>query len=375
MELTLIQQAKPQFLVTCDSKSPHPFAPLGLIPDAKKGPPQPLDDPVAYGRAIYGALFPPGTLARRALDKKPERILLVTTDSELDAFPWEYAYGSYGIADPQEPGGSESFLVVECPFVRGLPADQRIDPPVLESGLHMIAVPSHPLSTQLEPLNIDGEWTRLKEIIQEVPYSFTLERTRPPTIEQVRRLVANQRQRVVHFMGHGGQHETGAVLCFEKENGDLNPVTAKQFIQRVRGTVFLVTLNACVSATPGLTLFSNLAAALVQQKTPYALGMRMSIHDDDARAFSRSLYSDLASGTSVEEALFQARLTLGNGPRPWVIGVPVLYTSLTTPPAGFPSIEGSPWVKETQPHSEVRIIPAPQGEVQRRVVKLKQLGV
>src|SRR5258706_15952765 len=98
-------------------------------------------------------------------------------------------------------------------------------------------------------------------------------------------------------MGHGGLHETGAVLCFEKENGYLNPVTAKQFIQRVRGTVFLVTLNACVSATPGLTLFSNLAAALVQQKTPYALGMRMSIHDDDARAFSHSFYSDLARGS------------------------------------------------------------------------------
>src|SRR5207245_3875042 len=114
---------------------------------------------------------------------------------------------------------------------------------------------------------------------------------------------------------------------------------AKEFVMRVRGSVFLVTLNACVSATPGPTLFSNLAAALVRQKTPYALGMRLSIDDDDARTFSRTFYSELASGVPVEEALFQTRLTLASSPRSWVIGVPVLYTALTTPP-GFPTMHG-----------------------------------
>src|SRR5205085_5828913 len=169
------------------------------------------------------------------------------------------------------------FLVLECHFVRGLPADQRIAGPTLDTGLHIVAVPSNPLGHELEPLNIDGEWLRLKEIIQHVPYAITLERTRPPTIEQVRSLVANQRHRVIHFMGHGGQDERGALLYFEKDNGDLDPVTARQFVLRVRSTVFLVTLNACVTATPGATTFSNLAAALAQQKTPYALGMRFSI--------------------------------------------------------------------------------------------------
>lgn len=74
--------------------------------------------------------------------------------------------------------------------------------------------------------------------------------------------------RIVHFMGHGGQDEREAVLYFEKDNGDLEKVTSKQFMRRVRGTAFLVMLNACVSATPGPTAFSKLAAALVQQKIP-----------------------------------------------------------------------------------------------------------
>ena len=55
------------------------------------------------------------------------------------------------------------------------------------------------------------------------------------------------------------------------------------------------------------------------------------IYDDDARLFARAFYDDLARGTSVEEALLQARMTLARkSQRPWVVGVPVLYTSLAT---------------------------------------------
>src|SRR5256714_7328702 len=287
MEITLSQQAGTQILVTCDGQSSHSFDLHTLVPDEKTGSPQPLADPVTYGNAVYQALFPAGSAARKALDKAPGRILLVTTDTTLDSVPWEYAYGRYGTED------ADSTLVLECHFVRGLPAEQRIAPAALDHGLHIVAIPSNPLHKELDPLNIDGEWLRLKEIIQQVPFAITLERARPPTMEQVRSLVAKQSQRVLHFMGHGGLHETGAVLCFEKENGDLDRVTAKQFIQRVRGTVFLVTLNACVSATPGETSFSNLAAALVRQKTPYTLGMRFSILDEDARAFSRTFHTKL----------------------------------------------------------------------------------
>src|SRR5579859_5781806 len=367
MELTLARQAGTQVLVTCDDQSSHTFDLPTLLP-GDKGPPQPIDDPVAYGKAVYQALFPPETAARRDLDAMPERILLVTTDDTIDAIPWEYAYGRYGADDV------ENFLVLACHFVRGIPADQRIAPPDLENSLHIVAIPSNPLSEQVEPLDIDAEWMRLKEIIQKVPYTISLERARPPTIEQTRRLVASQRNRVVHFMGHGGQRESGAILCFEKDNGELHPVTAREFVMRVRGSVFLVTLNACVSATPGPTNFSNLAAALVRQKTPYALGMRLSINDDDALTFSRSFYGDLASGISVEEALLQARLTLANSPRSWIVGIPVLYTALTKPAGGFTSIEGAPIVKEHQPQIEVSALPRAEGAFQGRIDELKVLG-
>ncbi len=70
-----------------------------------------FNDPVTYGKKLYTALFPQETLAQRALADAPERILFITLDDDLDAVPWEYAYGPNG------------FLILECHFVRGLPAE------------------------------------------------------------------------------------------------------------------------------------------------------------------------------------------------------------------------------------------------------------
>src|ERR1700730_1992827 len=189
MEITLTRQGGTQVQVTCDGQPSHSFDLQSLMPAAEGQPglPQPLDDPVTYGKAAYSALFPSASPGRRTLDAMPDRILLVTTDDAIDAIPWEYTYGPDG------------FLVAEYPFVRGLPPDQRIAPPVLDRCLHIVAIPSDPLDKRLNPLNIDGEWTRLQEIIRKVSRAVTLERAYPPTIEQVRSMVANQRHRLVHF--------------------------------------------------------------------------------------------------------------------------------------------------------------------------------
>ena len=116
MELVLTRQAGTQVAVVCDSQPSHTFDLRTLIPNDRKEPPQPLEGPVAYGKAVYTALFAAGTASRRELESAPKRILLVSTDNELDAVPWEYAYGAYGL-----PAGSDGFLVLECHFVRGLP--------------------------------------------------------------------------------------------------------------------------------------------------------------------------------------------------------------------------------------------------------------
>jgi tetratricopeptide (TPR) repeat protein len=359
MELTLTRQAGTQVLVTCDGQPSHTF---DLQPLLLKDEEELFNSPVAYGEKLYEALFRANSPALHAIEAQPDRLLLVTIDNDLDSIPWEYVYGP------------DRFLVEKCRFIRGLPTDQRIDPPTLANGLRVVAIPSNPLSHDVEPLNIDGEWIRLREIFKNITYTITLERTRPPTLECVRKLVVNRKELVIHFMGHGGQDAGGAFLYFEKDNGDLDLVTAEQFIQRVPGSVFLVTLNACVSARPGPTLFGNMTAALVRKKIPYALGMRLSVVEEDALTFARTFYSELALGSSVEEALFQARLTLARSVRPWAAGVPVLYTSLASPATGFPCISGAPVINEYHPYMEVNALPRVEGTFQGRIEELKKLG-
>src|SRR5579872_2607810 len=121
MELVLTRQSGTQVLVSCDNQPSHYFDLNTLVPNDDKDPPHPLDDPIAYGKAVYRALFLSQTPARQALEYAPERILLVSSSNDLDTIPWEYVYGRYGSEV------SEGFLVLDCHFIRGLPLEQRID--------------------------------------------------------------------------------------------------------------------------------------------------------------------------------------------------------------------------------------------------------
>ncbi|MBZ0281447.1 MAG: CHAT domain-containing protein [Anaerolineae bacterium] len=363
MELTLTPQNGTQIAVACDDQPSHTFDFLTLTPDEKipGRPPQPLEDPVVYGQAVFAALFPADSPARRKLDEQTKRIVIVTERDDLQFIPWEYAHDG------------QNFLVTQYPFVRALPKKQRMANYTPTGGLYITAVPSNPLDKQIAQLNIEGEWGRLRENIEEIPLAVTLERVRPPTAERLSALLAEQRDRVVHFMGHGGEGKDGAALIFEKEDGGLEAISASDFIQHVGKAAFLVTLNACISATPGATEFSNLAAALAARRIPYALGMRFSIVDSDARDFSKVFYEQLARGVAVETALKLARLRLAKSDRKWAVGVPVLYTALDQPAPGFARAEGQPKIIDELPPMDVTAIPRAEA-FQGRADALRALG-
>ena len=371
MELVLTHHSETEVAVACDGTQSHRFElakvfPIQATPDAT---PAPLEDPVGYGKLVYAALFGADTAASKALAGLPERVVLVAVDPDLQSVPWEYAYGP------------NDWVVTEVPFVRGLPADKRVASAVVDQPLHVVVVPSHPLGGGLAPLDTEGEWVRLAEIINETDNDVTLERTVPATLRQLRTLLAGERQRVIHFTGHGGQDAAGALLFFEREIGDLSAeevnasgnveaVSAREFIKHIRGTAHLVVLSACVSATPGETLFNNLAAALVEYKIPYALGMRFSITEVDALAFCRSFYTELARGVPVEEAVRQGRLALADSKRQWAMGVPVLYSALETAAPPFVRREGTPSVIPHRPHIDLEALPPVTGALHGRDGKL-----
>ena len=347
--LTSVQEG---ISVICDGKFSHLLT-LVELPN----------DPSQLGTYLYNSLFPRGSLSCIAIEAHPKRILLVIEDPLLDVIPWEYLHGPNG------------FIVLDMEFARGLPAEhRRIADNLTDISLHIVAVPSNPISHDLGNIDIEGEWNRLKSSMDGQDTAITLERVRPPTLEQTRRLVANKRYRIVHFMGHGGGNITDAFLCFENEHGGLKRVTSQEFVRRIEDTAFLVTLNACVSATPGGTEFSNIARTLVEHGVPYALGMRHSIPDDDAKVFSRTFYDELARGSSVENSLRQARNSLADSNNPWAIGIPVLYTSLHEAGKGFKVAQGGSQVLDHQPLLELSALSHAKATFQGRVDELLELG-
>ncbi len=102
--------------------------------------------------------------------------------------------------------------------------------------------------------------------------------------------------------------------------------------------------------------------------------MRFPVLDDDARGLARTLYSELARGSSVEDAVHQARLALARKDRPWTVGVPVLYTSLAAPAGGFSAQSGGAQISDPRPPLDLSALPVVEGAFRGRVGELRKLG-
>jgi hypothetical protein len=325
----------------------------------------PFVDPVGYGQALFAALFPPDSLARQVYERNSDPILLVATQPEVQAIAWEYLYGPQG------------FVVCERPFMRGLPPDQRISPPSDIGALRVVVISSNPVIPGNHPLPVETEWEHLKKAVNTIDNAVSFVRARPATTVQLRKLVAGKQHQVIHFIGHGNHDESGnSYLCFENEDASLAKVSPLDLYHRIHGTTFLVTLNACVSATPGPSEFSNLALSLVKRGIPYVLGMQFEVPLDTAQTFSHSFYSDLARGSTVMEALFQARLSLANSSTPWAVGIPVLYTCLAELNSTFTQVSGQPSISELEKQPPLELLDLPKADKLfiGRVEEIARLG-
>ncbi len=359
MEIVLTQNIHNQIAVICDGQPSHIFLLTGLMPEQEGGQVI-LADPVETGVRLFAALFADGTPSRAAWEAHPKRILLLIEDAAVDAIPWEYLYGPNG------------FVVLDAAFVRGLPAAKRQPAPdLMNIPLHIVAIPSNPIDHEIARIDIEGEWARLRDSLNNLKSDITLERVRPPTLEQTRRLTADQRHYVVHFIGHGGQdHRADSFLVFENDFSVSKAVTAQEFMHRMEGTAFLMILSAASDKTE----FGNMAHALTERGLPYAMSMRFSLPNADAKTFWQTFYSELACGSSVENALLQARNGLAERHDPLAVGMSVLYTSLQDTARGFASPAGTPRILEHQPRLDLFALPRAEETFQGRVDELLTLG-
>lgn len=112
----------------------------------------------------------------------------------------------------------------------------------------------------------------------------------------------------LHLSCHGGvTKESGAVLAFENQFGENDPVTAARLVEGL-GDIrpLLVFLSACRTAehTAGSM---PLVLDLVRGRVPNVIGWDGSVFDRDAIEFAKSFYGELAKRRTVPSAAASAR--------------------------------------------------------------------
>jgi pentatricopeptide repeat protein len=278
------------------------------------------EDAATYGRDLFEHTFSAETI-KTLLAEMPtrERLLLIADDPLVAQIPWEYLRDH-----------NNKLLASRLTLVRSVSAPRPTSTPT--GPLEIIAIPSSPIDETVH-LNVEQEWRHLVKIVtsQKPSKALTLKRLRPPTRSTLSSSLNPQGTSIVHFMGHGTQHNGKACLVFEDARGRELLVDATDLTDALSPQVFLVILNSCLSATVASTQFGNFAHELVRRGIPYALGMQCILPDEAALVLSQELLRFLLQGHTLEESVMHTRRALqelGKSSHPdWLAGLPVLYTS------------------------------------------------
>jgi tetratricopeptide (TPR) repeat protein len=305
------------------------------------------DDAIAFGRRLADLLLPEGeirrlfagALARARREDAGVRLRLIIRANALMMLPWELAYL------PPRPGEASArhFLALDplVSIVRHPPlGEQRPSlEPVDPSRLRLVACtaqaqPYVPLDLERERQAIDQAFAGFCVPGVEIQREFVTDATFGRLTEQL-----GQRADLFHFGGHGvwqsDQIDPASGLPMGKgsivlrgEDGKAQLVGAASLaLELRRGGVRVCVLGACdAGRQDGVSPWSGIAPALIEEGVAAVVGMQFRIADRAAISFGEAFYRELARGVSVDEAVSTARLAAfhldENG---WQWAVPVLY--------------------------------------------------
>jgi CHAT domain-containing protein len=198
------------------------------------------EDAATYGRNLFEQTFPDDPI-KTLLTELPtrERLLLIADDQEIAQIPWEY------LRDP-----NNKLLASRLTLVRSVSSPHPTSAYKPSGPLEIIAIPSSPIDEVIH-LNVEQEWRHLVKVVTSLSPSkaLTLKRLRPPTRSTLSSSLSRQGSSIVHFMGHGTQHEGKTYLGFEDARGRRHLVDVADLVDTLNTQVFLVILNSCLSAT------------------------------------------------------------------------------------------------------------------------------
>ncbi len=272
-----------------------------------------LGDMLLPGEALdlFLAAFP------RHLDDAGIRLRLVIRDMELAAIPWECAYVPLGDDSPLSP-----YLALH-PAVSIMRHEAQPSPrPVLAAtsgGSFRILVASGLTLSDLPRLSAGTEGSAIEQALKETQAStadgfrFALTLLPDPVTAASLEEALSAPFELFQFSGHSvtrtlldGTAAVGvAVAAPDGRSQLLPPDRLAKMLQAA--SVRVAFLNVCsppgVAGADRLTLVAELAGAGI----PAVIGMQFPVEDSHAIAFSKGLYSALAAGLSLDEAVSLGR--------------------------------------------------------------------
>lgn len=292
-----------------------------------------VDEVKDYGQRLFDGVFTGDVLTSyhaslsqlRSRHDTGLRIRLRLAEApELAQIPWEYLYDA----------ANRRFVALEdeTPVVRYLDLPLPAGPLEVEPPLNVMVMISSP--SDVDPLDVDEEWTRLNQALGDLVRSgyVRLHRLDDATVPGLRWTLKEEDYHVFHFIGHGGMDAPSGrgVLIFEDEEGRSDPVDAETVagLLSAERTLRLAVLNACEGGRAGPSdIYAGTAQTLVQRDVPAAIAMQFEISDEAAITLTHDFYKALSLGDPVDAALTEARRGLRWEKRnelEW--GTPVLYT-------------------------------------------------
>jgi tetratricopeptide (TPR) repeat protein len=271
-----------------------------------------------WGRKLYEALFTAAENRALLASPEPRELTIATKDSALLQLPWEL------MAD--EKGSLAQRLSIR----RQLEIEAESIPRPARLPLRILYIVSRPADAGF----IDPRMTAkaLFDAVDPLGASVRVDFCRPPTLARMDEMLrdgqrAGDHYDLVHFDGHGTflPHSQIGGLYFEKPE-DGSGTSRSDLIAADRlgdllasYSIPLFVLEACRSATVGKTaVFRSVAPRLIQAGVASVLSMGHAVHVEAARLLLDRFYRELVQGTTIGQAVAEARKALRSTPARWI---------------------------------------------------------
>jgi hypothetical protein len=309
-----------------------------------------VEDIRVFGGLLHRLLFPENEvwswIQKKIDDRGPDLVRLQlafhadANSSRLARLPWEF------LCTPDRPGNDGRFLVLTpgVLLARSVPPGTPDRAPVvLDDGVRILPVVGDAENAWLGPVDYEPALDAIAAA--GARHDFTVvDAVEQVDLDTLVATVAEERPHVVHYIGHGRfTEDTGrGSIALRATDGQTQWVDENDLADGLctdEWAPTVVVLHACEGGRTDYEYrHAGLAPALVRRGVQCVVAMQYPVTNEQAIAFSSSLYDALAKGQYLDEAVQTARDQLWKTFKdPRLLGVPMVYQRNAAPLLGAPT--------------------------------------